>query len=127
MIFAALRGVPFTALPYASKVDGFLHDFGLARINNHVDKAGSIVSQLQSARGDAQPWHQDAIDGIVPVLKELAKNTKSIINHLNDNPKQLKYPTYVQYVKSNAQSASELSAAVGNVVSYENTKTNMEE
>jgi polysaccharide pyruvyl transferase WcaK-like protein len=26
LIFAALRGVPFTALPYASKVTGFLQD-----------------------------------------------------------------------------------------------------
>jgi len=29
LIFAALRGVPFTALPYASKITGFLQDLGI--------------------------------------------------------------------------------------------------
>jgi hypothetical protein len=102
------------------------HGAQITRIKDHIDKAGSIVSHMQSARGDAEPWHQDAIDGLVPVLNELASNTESIINHLNENPKQLKDPTYVQYLKSNAQSASELSAAVGNVVDYDKTKTKME-
>jgi hypothetical protein len=103
------------------------HGAQVTRIKDHIDKATSIVSQMQSARGDAEPWHQDAIDGLVPVLKELASNTESIINHLNENPKRLKDPSYVQYLKSNAQSASELSAAVGNVVDYDKTKTKMEE
>jgi hypothetical protein len=102
------------------------HTAQVTRIKDHIDKAGSIVSQMQSARGDAEPWHQDAIDGLVPVLKELASNTESIITHLNDNPKRLKDPTYAQYLKSNSESASELSAAVGNVVDYDKTKTKME-
>jgi hypothetical protein len=82
---------------------------------------------MQAARGEAKPWHQDAIDGITPALKELASNTESIINHLNENPRRLKDPTYMQYLKSNAQSARELAAAVGNVVDYDRTRTRMEE
>jgi c-di-AMP phosphodiesterase-like protein len=68
----------------------------------------------------------DAIDEITPALK-LASNTESIINHLNENPQRLGDPIYTEYLRSNAQSASELSAAVGNVVDYDNTKTKMEE
>jgi CHASE3 domain sensor protein len=103
------------------------HNAQIARIKDHINKAGSILSQMQAARGDAQPWHQDAIDGITLELKQLASNTESIINHLNENPKHLKDPTYVQYLRSNAQSASELAAAVGNVVDYDRTRTKMEE
>ena len=95
-------------------------------IKEHVNQAGEILSQMQAARGEAQPWHQDAIDGITPVLKQLASNTDAIINHLNETPRHLKDPSYVQYLKSNQQLASELSAAVGNVVDYDNTKTRME-
>jgi hypothetical protein len=103
------------------------HGKQITRIKEHINKAGSILSQLHAAREDAQPWHQDAIDGITPALKELASHTESIINRLNDNPKRLKDPTYEQYLKSNAQLASELSAAVGNIVDYDNTKAKMEE
>ena len=103
------------------------HSAQITQIKDHINKAGSILSQMQAARGEAKPWHQDAIDGITPALKELASNTESIINHLNENPRRLKDPTYMQYLKSNAQSARELAAAVGNVVDYDRTRTKMEE
>src|SRR5215469_6131197 len=102
------------------------HSGQITTIKEHINKAGSILSQMQAARADAKPWHQDAIDGITPALKELASNTESIINHLNETPQQLKDPTYVRYLQSNAKLASDLSAAVGNVVDYDNTKTKME-
>lgn len=103
------------------------HSSQIKLIKEHINKAGAILSQMQAARADAKPWHQDAIDGITPALKQLAANTDSIINHLNENPGWLKDPTYMQYLKSNQHLASDLSAAVGNVVDYDNTKTKMEE
>lgn len=103
------------------------HSAQIARIRTHINEAGSTLSQMQSARGGAKPWQQDAIDGITPALKELASNTESIINHLTENPRQLKDPTYMQYLRSNAQSASELASAVSNVVDYDRTRTRMEE
>jgi hypothetical protein len=57
----------------------------------------------------------------------LASDTEAIINHLNENPNRLRDPNYMQYLRSNAQSAGELSAAVGNVVDYDNTRTRMED
>lgn len=103
------------------------HGAQISLIKEHINKAGSILSELQAARGDAKPWHQDTIDRITPVLKELASNTESIINHLNANSRLLKDPTYVQYVKSNSELSGELSTAVGNAVDYDNTRTKMEE
>jgi hypothetical protein len=103
------------------------HSAQITQIKDHINKAGSILSQMQAARAEAKPWHQDAIDGITPALKELASNTESIISHLNENPRRLKDPTYMQYLKSNAQSAREPAAAVGNVVDYDRTRTKMEE
>lgn len=79
------------------------HSAQIARIREHINKAGSILSEIQAARADTKPWHQDAIDGITPLLKQLAGNTESMINHLNENPKHLKDPTYVQYLRSNPQ------------------------
>jgi len=110
-----------------AKVTWQSHSDQIAQIKEHVNKAGSILSQMHDARQDAHAWHQDAIDGITPVLKQLASNTEAIINRLNDNPKQITDPAHVEYIKSNMELASELSAAVGNIVDYDNTKTRMEE
>jgi hypothetical protein len=103
------------------------HSAQITRIKDHINQAGQILAQMHAAREDAKPWHQDAIDGITSALKQLAANTESIINHLNENPNRLRNPTYIEYLRSNAQSASQLSAAVGNVVDYDDTKTRMEE
>lgn len=110
-----------------SNVSWQSHGDQITAIKEHINTAGSILSQLHSAREDAQPWHQDAIDSLTPTLKELASNTESIINRLNENPKLLTDPKYAQYLKSNAQLADQLSTGVGNVVDYDNTKTKMEE
>lgn len=103
------------------------HAAQITQIKGHINKAGSILSDLQAARGDAKPWHQDAIDRITPVLKELAANTESIIDTLNTNPNRLKDPTYQQYLKSNAELASELATSVSNTVDYDSTKAKIEE
>ena len=60
------------------------HSAQISQIKDHINKAGEILAQLQSARAEAQPWHQDTIDRITPVLKQLASDTEAIINHLNE-------------------------------------------
>jgi len=125
---AQLRRDAVTMESYTrSNVTWRSHSSQISQIKDHINRAGEILSQLQSARAEAQPWHQDTIDRITPVLKQLASDTEAIINHLNENPNRLRDPGYMQYLRSNAQSASELSAAVGNVVDYDNTRTRMEE
>lgn len=96
-------------------------------MRDHVNRAGSILSDMQAARAGAKPWHQEAIDRITPVLKELASNTESIINQLNENSKRLRFPAYQQYLRSNMELARELSTAVSNIVDYDNTRTRMAE
>src|SRR5215469_6523160 len=103
------------------------HSSQITTIRDHINNAGTLLSQMQAARGDAKPWHQDAIDGIAPLLKEMASNTEGIISHLNENPRRLRDTNYVQFIRSNAQSARQLSTAIGNIVDFDNTRSRMEE
>ena len=103
------------------------HAAQVTRIRDHINRAGSILSDLHAARADAKPWHQEAIDRITPVLKELASNTEAIINHVNENPRQLRFPAYQQFLRSNMELSRELSSAVSNIVDYDATRTRMEE
>lgn len=109
-----------------SKMNWQSHSSQISRIKEHIDRAGEIVSKLEGARGSVEQSHQTSIDRITPVLKELASNTESIINHLNKTPNHLMNPTYKEYLASNAELASELSKLVGDAVDYDTTKTKIQ-
>ncbi len=102
------------------------HAAQISEIKQHINKAGSILSDMQAARADAKPWHQDSIDRITPVLKELASNTEAVINHINAAPKQLQFPDYQSYLKDNAELATDLSKIVGDTVDSDNVRTRIE-
>ena len=48
LIFAALQGVPFVALPYAAKVYGFLDDLEIESPPLHLINAGRLIAHIDS-------------------------------------------------------------------------------
>ena len=91
-------------------------------IKEHINRTGKIVADLHNARDGAEPWQQDAIDRITPLLQEMASNTESIINHLNDK-NETWHPEYQGYLKSNAELAADLSRLIGDYVDYDSAKS----
>jgi polysaccharide pyruvyl transferase WcaK-like protein len=86
LIFAALQRVPFVALPYASKVTGFLDTLEMpmpplqqvnaGRLIAHVDRSWDIHADLQAR-----------IDRALPSLQERARATNRIaVRLLLDRP-----------------------------------------
>ncbi len=77
LIFAALRGVPFVALPYASKVSGFLEDLEIATPPIELVNAGRLIAYLDECwdRKDALRAH---IAAMLPALKTRAQETQRI-------------------------------------------------
>src|ERR1700694_5877098 len=55
----------------------------LESVKEHVNQLGRIAAQLEQKRDSASAWQQQAVDRMLPVLKELATNTTAGINHLN--------------------------------------------
>lgn len=102
------------------------HGLAVERIKAHVNEAGRIVAKLDEARGSASPWQAIAIDRIKPLLKEIAANTTTVIEHINKNPKHLFAPEYKDYLEANADAADRLSRLVADFVDYGNTKNRLE-
>lgn len=81
LIFAALRGVPFTAVPYASKVTGFLQELGI-----ETPPLGSFSIEQLIARID-RSWDtrgqiSEAIALRLPGLQARARLTNELIVRL---------------------------------------------
>lgn len=108
-----------------SKTNWQSHASQISVIKEHINNAGKLVSQLEDARDGAAQWQHDAIDHITPLLKEMASNTESIIDHLN-KAKQVWSPQYQEYLKENHDLAEELYSAISDFVQYGTTRQKIE-
>ena len=77
LIFAALRGVPFVALPYAGKVAGFLEDLNLPAPPLNLVNPGRLCAHLDSS-WDERRTLRATIHKSLPPLQERARKTVQI-------------------------------------------------
>jgi hypothetical protein len=102
------------------------HAAMLSRIKDRVNNMGRIVAKLLQEREEASPWQQQAIDRMVPMLKEIAANTTAAIEHLNQNPERPTTPDYVEYLEQNADTSHELADLISAVNQYGRERTKLE-
>jgi hypothetical protein len=103
------------------------HAAMLESVKEHVNQLGRIAAQLEQKRDQASPWQQQAIDRMLPVLKELAANTTAAINHLNENKNRpLQTSSYPQYLSENAQAAHNLADMISSFVKYGESRAKVE-
>lgn len=110
-----------------SKLAWQSHVAKVDEIKRHVNNAGELLTQLQNSKSQASPWQQQAIDRVTPMLKELASNTTSTIEHLNERPKSLHTGPYVEYADANYEVASNLAELISDYVDYGKSKAKSEE
>jgi hypothetical protein len=96
-------------------------------IKEHVNNTGRLLTDLKNARETASPWQQAAIDGIEPLLKELADNMELTIEHLNNNQGRLHAAgTYKEYAVANYKLAKELTVLIEDHMEYGKHKAEFE-
>jgi len=81
LMFAALQRVPFVALPYASKVLGFLEDLEMPMVPLQRLDAGRLIAHIDRSwdlRGDIQA----KIEGALPGLQARARETHNLAMRL---------------------------------------------
>jgi polysaccharide pyruvyl transferase CsaB len=74
LIFAALQGIPFVGLPYASKVTGFLEDLHVIEPPLKLVNPGRLIAYLDQCWDDRSDM-QRRIAARLPALKERARET----------------------------------------------------
>jgi polysaccharide pyruvyl transferase CsaB len=88
LIFAALQGIPFVALPYASKVSGFLEDLKLATPPMKLVNAGRLIAYLDQCWDDRVAMRAH-IATMMSGLKERARETHRIAAGLLKEQREL--------------------------------------
>lgn len=78
LIFAALQGTPFVALPYASKVVGFLEDLGMAAPPFGEIGTGQLIAHIDRS-WDTREEIRGRIRERLPALQSRARETNNLL------------------------------------------------
>lgn len=81
LIFASLQGIPFVALPYASKVTGFLEDLEVATPPLNLVNAGRLIAYLDQCWDNRRDMRERIAKGL-PALQERSRQTHRLAMRL---------------------------------------------
>ena len=98
------------------------HSGVLEKMKADVNTLQEKMRGLQSHRTVASPWQQDAIDRITGFANDLATNMNASIDRLNKSKNRPTAPPYPEYLKANAQIASDLASEIDAAIDYAQNK-----
>jgi hypothetical protein len=103
------------------------HALMLARVKGHVDNMALIIEKLSKAQKSGSELQEQAVERMLPLVKELSANTTAAINDLNQNKSRPISGPYTQYLKKNAETAHQLSSMITALLEYEKSMTEIEQ
>jgi polysaccharide pyruvyl transferase WcaK-like protein len=86
LIFAALQRVPFVALPYSSKVAGFLEDMDIVMPPIQLVNAGRLIAHIDYF-WDVKYEMISKLNKLIPLAQQKAMETHTILVKLIDKIK----------------------------------------
>ena len=95
-------------------------------VKEHVNNMARIIDKLTTERLSGSELQEQAVDRILPLLRELAANTTAAIDYLNQRKNRPIGAPYTQYLKDNAETAHQLADTVSSLFEYEKTMNKMD-
>lgn len=108
-----------------SEVSWESHAAMLDTMKEDVNGLAKSVEKLEAMRNSASPWQRQAIERMVPLMRELASNTTAAINHLRDLQRRPVSPEYANYLRQNAETSKQLSDMISSFVNYDQTRAKL--
>jgi hypothetical protein len=102
------------------------HVLALAKIKGHVDNMSLIIDKLSNAQKSGSELQEQAVQRIIPLVKELSANTQAAIDYLNRNRDRPVSDTYTEYLKKNAETSRQLSSVVQALFDYEKSMSEIQ-
>jgi hypothetical protein len=90
----------------------------LTKIKLHINDLGKLTTELQSSRADASPWQKQAVDQMIPLLREMAAITGDEIRFLNEHQNWPISSENLKWANQNFTAARELANLTSETVQY---------
>ncbi|QOY88800.1 hypothetical protein [Paludibaculum fermentans] len=88
-------------------------------LKDDVNTMNREISSLEAERDTLQPWEQQAIDKVMPMLREAATNTEDAIQFFNNNHNFLWSPQYRAYVANVKRDSDQITKTLKDYLKYE--------
>ncbi len=102
------------------------HALMLARVKGHVDNMALIIEKLSRTQKSGSELQEQAVERMLPLMKELSANTTAAINYLNQNKARPISDSYAQYLNKNAETARQLSSMITSLLEYQKSLAEIE-
>lgn len=99
------------------------HTLKLAKIKGHVDNIALIADKLTKSQRSGSELQEQAVERILPLVKELQTNTTAAMSDLNQNKDRPVSDAYTQYLEKNAETTRQLSDMISALDDYEKSMT----
>jgi polysaccharide pyruvyl transferase CsaB len=83
LIFAALRGVPFVALPYAGKVSGFLEELQIPTPPMQLVNAGRLIAYIDESWDQMRATKAKLAKNVAPLQKRAQETHRILLELVN--------------------------------------------
>ncbi len=105
-----------------SRVSWKLHSYELDSMKLHVNEMGKIAVELQDLEPLGSDWQKQAIQQVMPLLRDMAGNLTKTIQHLNENQAQVHMSAYREYTRTNYQLAKRTADLIRDFVDYDEAR-----
>ena len=102
------------------------HALMLAKVKGHVDNLALIIEKLNKAQKSGSELQEQAVEQMLPLVKQLSANTTAAINYLKQSKTRPISDIYTQYLEKNAETAQQLSSIISSLIDYEKSMTEIE-
>ncbi len=99
----------------------------LDSMKSHINAAGKLLTQLKDAEATGDPWQQEAIRRIEPLLKDMADNTTVTIKYLDANKNKIHSQEFKDLCEANLDIANNLESLISDFVNFGKAKARYEE
>jgi hypothetical protein len=98
----------------------------LTKVKGHVDNLALIIEKLNKAQNSGSELQKQAVEQMLPLVKQLSANTMAAINYLKQSKTRPVSDTYTRYLEKNAETAHQLSSIISSLIDYEEGMTEIE-
>jgi len=102
------------------------HALMLAKVKGHVDNMALIIEKLSKTQKSGSELQEQAVERMLPLVKELSVNTMAAIHYLNRNKDRPISDSYIQYLNKNAETARQLSSMISSLLEYQKSMAEIE-
>lgn len=102
------------------------HALMLDKMKGHVDNLALIIEKLSKAQESGSDLQEQAVEQMLPLVKQLSANTTAAINYLRQSKTRPTSESYTRYLEKNAETAHQLSSVISSLIDYEKSMTEIE-